>query len=166
MKEEVTEKTVIAKPKRGPSFWYNTIALVAVFGVIFAAHRVVTRWIFPSQEEPLSDIVLEDLENQKPLAESQPVTVIEVKETPPPPPIVEEKKVAPKPKVVRKKKVAKKKQQPWVSPYANDPYTDGGPGDIDRPENKPTYFPEGAKEATAEPLKLRERDEFIPFEKD
>lgn len=180
--EDITESTVIQKQKRRrPSFWANVGTLLVLVAAILAAQKVSRKWITPDlpEEEIEAGIVLEDLETEKPLAESEAMAVPSVPE-----PETETPAAAPTPApAVTPPPPAKKIARPVkkISPYAYDPYTNSGPRDLDRPENWEIYFPDRPKsgvvktrvpaeplrrEATAAPLLPTERDRFIPFEKE
>lgn len=169
--DEITEATVIVKQKkRRPSFWINLATLTLLAAIILFAQKMSQQWIHPSlpEEEMEKEIVLEDLETEKPLIESESVEV---------PSVVVEPETLPKP--APKKAVVKPVKK--ISPYTKDPYTDGGTLDLDRRENWDKFFPNRPKEgfakkrvpvevekqeATATPLLPTERDQFIPFEQE
>lgn len=167
--EEITETTFIAKRKRLPSLWVNIAVLILLAWVIVVA-REAANYFFVKNEPPAEmeqHIVLEDLESEVPLAESEPVQMPTV-ETPAvveiPAPVV---KPAPVKKTVRKKSVKKA-----IPEYAQpDPYTSGGAQDLDGQQQRTEYRKGNVirvpskTEATAAPVQpADERDEFIPFE--
>ncbi|MBI4124859.1 MAG: hypothetical protein HY609_04020 [Deltaproteobacteria bacterium] len=190
--DEITDATVVQRQKRRrPSFWVNMGTLVVLAAVILFAQKLSREWITPTLPEEAAEngIVLEDLETDKPFIEAETVEVphapeSEIKEevekiletTPPPRPAP-----APKPTSAKQARPSVKKPVKKISPYAKDPYTDGGPMDLDRRENWDRYFldrpkdgfvkwkvPAGPqrREATAAPLLPTERDRFIPFERE
>ena len=156
--------------KRPHTLLTNWISLTALFTIILGFHV----WFEPrflksqtiSENEPLNEqqIVLEDLQNQVPLEESETVHMPEPAKAVPEKPIAGEaglKKIAlPKPPTpAPPKKMA-------VVHYAKpDPYTNGGPMDLDRrytdepidQENATTLYRTSDTPPDA-------RDYFIPFE--
>lgn len=162
------------KKSRGPSLWINAIVLVLLFAVILISRetskRLTQKPLF-TPEDLETQIVMEDLENQTPMIESEPVN----------PPVIEPQAVeAPKPPAPKVAvKPVKKKSRPSYNQF-----TDNGPEDLDRKENWDKYFPEDhraqviiresisgtvpeAKEKKtleAKPTGLKERDQFIPFD--
>ena len=197
MEEEITEITVVeGRPKKRSSFWANFFVLSALVAIILWAQQwavqkapqTVPAGTVPAEEEIDKHIVLEDLENEKPLPEEKEETQdnglrlpagqagttdygqktknsIPKAESPPP---QKSQRASRKPKAVKKIKSVS------VEP---DPYTDGGVQDLDRPENWQNYFPGRPKEgyvkekvpttsteATATPVVPQKKEEFIPFE--
>lgn len=154
--EEITESTVqgnnkIEKKRGGPSFWLNLLTLVLLWAGIMGVRSAVKQWepkTLP-EEGKENQIILEDLENKKPLVESEQVSV----------PTVGEKSEIRNPKKIR----AVVKRSPYDMP---DPYTDGSALDLDRQENleKTQTKQPIRKEVRATPLLPTERDQFIPFE--
>lgn len=184
--EEITETTFVAKRRRLPSFWVNIAALILLAWVIVAA-REAANYFFGAKVAPAEvehHIVLEDLESEVPLAESEAVpmptletpapvetpTVVEapvVEEKPAPPPVA---KPAPVVKPVVKKRPAKKTVPEYAQP---DPYTSGGNEDLDSDEKRSEYqkgnvirVPAQTEVKAAFPVPPDERDEFIPFEEE
>lgn len=163
MEDEITEVTLIEGQKRhSPSFWANWVTLALLVAIVLGAQKWVERWSDQSLPAEAMDkeIVLEDLETEEPLVESESVPVPSVKEKQ----RTEDRKL--------------KAESVYTKP---DPYTSGGTQDLDRPENWPIFFPgrpkegvikekvpakKSSKEATATPLLPNERDQFIPFESD
>jgi len=158
--EKITDtKKVKNGGKTSPSFWFNILVLVVLFGLIVGAQHMAKQWAEnapPPIEDMDRQIVLEDLESDAPLAESEMIQVDQEIED-----ILESE---PKKKAV----FAIKK----------NPYTDGGALDLDNPKNRELYFPGSPKEslirireprevrleATASSLFSNTRDQFIPFE--
>lgn len=191
MTENDMQPITLINPKqqpKPPSLLANIAVMFLLFSVVWGGQRMVKKWQaapapatettteIKEVEEVESHIVMEDLENEQAIAEAAPI-VMPVVETPKP---VAKKKVAVK-KHVTKKKVAKKSRstihelRSTKSIYAQpDPYTDGGPNDLDRLENRPKYglpavtkLTKKVETITAAPsVPLDERDQFIPFEKD
>lgn len=163
MEEEVTEVTTIQRRRRkAPSFWANAFTLIFLFAMIMAVQNYSKRWFEkgPAVEDAEKQIVLEDLENQKPMVEAEEVKVPKIEEktkTENREPKTENRKLKTE---SRKPKAEKKKQKMvQVSPYAKpDPYTNGSEFDLDRKENQPK------SEAKALPPLSKQRDRFIPFE--
>lgn len=189
--EEITETTFVAKRRHLPSLWVNIAALILLAWVIVVA-REAANYFFVKNEPPAEieqHIVLEDLESEVPLAESEPVQMPTV-ETPAPtvveaPAIVEAPAVVETPAPVVKpaeaaalrpapvKKTVRKKPVKKVIPeYAQpDPYTSGGAQDLDNPQQRSEYrkgnvirVPAKTEAAAAPVQPADERDEFIPFE--
>ena len=178
-KEEKTEITLInPKPTKTPSLWMNMLTLTLLFGLIVGAQQLSEKWLSktPPPEAEENQIVLEDHESEQPLAESATVTMPTTQETEP---VAEPKKtvsetpkVTAKPVATEKPRKVKKVVRMELTPPRTDPYTDGGPLDLDRPENrqgeiKVIRVPQGSDtmEATATPtLPLPERDQIMPFE--
>ncbi|OGQ45150.1 MAG: hypothetical protein A3H42_05470 [Deltaproteobacteria bacterium RIFCSPLOWO2_02_FULL_46_8] len=115
------------------------------------------------------------MENEKPVADSAPIAIPATEEAPAPvvetPKPVETKKIT-----MKKKKTAKKKPTPKkeASVATTDPYTDGGPLDLDRKENQrqstaimEQVQPQSAQSPTVaipSAPTIDERDQIIPFE--
>ena len=173
MTEEMTEITIVnPRQARPPSMWMNLFSLIVLFGVILGMRYLSTRWTVqtPPPESQENQIVLEDLENEKPIVES---AAIEMPQ--------ENRTTDQKPKN-RKQKLRIAKQKPHgtqhaarsTSPYTQpDPYTNGSPQDLDLPENQPTKgglqkvrTTQSQATATKPASHLDERDLFIPFESD
>lgn len=174
--EEITETTFVAKRRLLPSFWVNIAVLILLAWVIVAA-REAANYFFGAKEAPAEvehHIVLEDLESEVPLAESEAVpmptletpTVVEA-------PVVEEKPAplpVAKPAPAVKKRPAKKTVPEYAQP---DPYTSGGNEDLDSDEKRSEYqkgnvirVPAQTEVKAASPVPADERDEFIPFEEE
>ncbi len=210
MTENEMQPITLINPKQGPkppSLLANIAVMLLLFSVVWGGQRMVKRWQHtatpaPTAEtlaEPVTEtketkeaaennIVMEDLDNEQPIAESAPVVMpAETKEAPKPKPVAKKKTAVKKP--ISKKKVAKKQRstipdsrlpadslaRSTKSIYAKpDPYTDGGANDLDRLENRKKYnLPVATKqikkvktETAAPSVPLDERDQFIPFEKD
>ncbi|MDO8494303.1 MAG: hypothetical protein Q7S68_03095 [Deltaproteobacteria bacterium] len=163
--------------KKPPSIWLNIFVLVGLCAAIIVSKEYSKRVLSGTlpAEEFENQIVLENLDEEAPLAESEPLQVPTVektaeKQTPP-----VEKKPAVKKPAVEQAKPATPTQATTVA--QKDPYTDGGTRDLDRLENRPNYFPNEKLEvsvtrtqkslATATkvlPTSTTLRDRFIPFE--
>lgn len=168
MQEEITETTFVETKKRRTSvFWINLLALAVLAGVVFAAREISLRFYEGGSVPPDRQIVLEDLENETPLAESEVVKIPSVGET------IPAKRVAvlkttPLKTLVRKPPLQKKIIPEYALP---DPYTSGGPEDLDGPANREEYrgsnviriAPQTEASATA-PAPEEEPEAFIPFE--
>lgn len=175
--EEITEVTIVEKKRRrAPSIFMNTLVLLGLCALIQGSMELSERWVqkAPSPKPVEKQIVLENLDNDKPLVAASNVAIPkEVAKK-----VVPKRKVAKK-KVVRKKRRAKKarpvSRKPKVKklkPYAKpDDYTSGGELDLDGQTVREKYR-EGnvirvpADEASAGPVHPdeSERDQFIPFE--
>ena len=172
---------------KSPSVWINIAAIFILITVILFSLNYVKKWTktdVKQPQEPEIGIVMEDLESETPLAESEPFVAPEVGVQP-----TEEASLPKKedPQKQTGEKEAEKKtvaiEKP-VNPYANDPYTNGGELDLDRPENFAKFFPNEKRGKTfikqkiplgtpspinqgdllAQPTSLKERDLFIPFQ--
>lgn len=206
-KETVTQITLVQpKPVRAPSLWGNLIVLVALFGLMVGAKTISDRWLHKELpvENPETQIILEDHTNEQPLAESPevqmeapaekataekapvekvtaaPIKKKETQETENRQQATDNRKqTAENGKQATAGKTKKKADAaPRKNAYAEpDPYTSGGPLDLDRPANRNASEPlrtgspqtavanpsrvERPKKA---PASLGERDQFIPFE--
>ncbi|MBI5300191.1 MAG: hypothetical protein HY877_07885 [Deltaproteobacteria bacterium] len=171
MQDELTEITLInPKPVRPPSLWMNMTALIVLFCLVVGVKYLSNRWLSKTlpEEHPEKQIVMEDLENEKPIADSAPVAMpvteeVKKEEALAPAPVVETpKSVETKKVTMKKKKTAKKKtaQKKPTSVATTDPYTDGGPLDLDRKENQT----QPSTVATPSAPTIDERDQIIPFE--
>lgn len=194
MHDDVTEITLInPKPKKSPSLWMNMATLILLFCLVVGAKYISDRWWSksPAEEPSENHIVLEDLENETPIAESPAVVMPAEPASPEPvpieaPPAVEQpvverpKPASPEPALskptlsVPAEKMALKVRAEVRVP-ATDPYTDGGPLDLDRRENQtgPGILIQkvplaGTKTAPAVAAPssptMDERDQVIPFE--
>jgi len=154
MPQEKAEITLIQpRPSKPASLWANMITLIVLFGLIIGAKRLSDHWLkqAPPPEAEENQIVLEDLEEEKPLAESPSIEMPEQK-------VAQQNEKPKKPKKVVRVE---------LTPTRTDPYTDGGPLDLDRPENQekgPTKILVPQEATAIAPLPLDERDQFIPFE--
>lgn len=176
--KEVQPITLInPKPKaKNHSLLTNVIILALLVTTIWFGQKTSRDWklqpVAPvATEETANHIVLEDLDNEQPMAESAPIAMPAEKKVE----VTKAKKTLAKKKSKNKKKIAKK-SAPSKSVSVNaqsDAYTNGGTDDLDRIENRKKYqLPTTAKiekvrtvKATP-PVPLDERDQFIPFESD
>lgn len=148
--EEITEVTLVERPrKRRFAIWRNIFALGFILLFIQSAlyFKKQSMQKIPLPEEIEKHIVMEDIETDKPLVESNTVAI----------PAVEAKVEA---KPVEVKVVAK----PLVQAEP-DPYTDGGTQDLDHSAYREEYkkgnvlrIPAQKKSSSSSPT------EFIPYE--
>ncbi|MDZ4225164.1 MAG: hypothetical protein U1D33_04580 [bacterium] len=193
MTEKDQQTITLINPKsqpKSPSLLGNMLILLALFGLIWGSERWTKSWgakpaatvpsaAVPEEIEEIKDqIVMEDLENEKPIAESATVVMEKTEDrrqkTEDQGPGTMDK--GPKKKVAKKLNKQRKTQNAERATKYNqpDPYTNGGPQDLDRLENRGKYgLPTKAKTTqkiktvtATPPLPLDERDQFIPFEKE
>jgi len=179
--EQQTITIINPKPQhKSPSLLGNMFILLALFGLIWGGGTAAKKWsakpklaAVPKEAESERHIVMEDLESEQPMAESAPV-IMPIQKTEDRIPRTEDQKPVKKKRVKVAKKVKPKKEK-ISSVYAQpDPYTDGGPQELDRQENRDKYGLPTATKTTQKvktvtatpPLPMDERDQFIPFEKD
>src|SRR3989338_10311533 len=87
MQDELTEITLInPKPVRPPSLWMNMATLIVLFCLVVGVKYLSNSWLSkaPPEEHPENQIVLEDLENEKPVADSAPIAIPATEEAPAP----------------------------------------------------------------------------------
>ena len=179
MTEELTEITLInPRPKKSTSLWMNLFTLVLLFGLIVGVKYLTERWLAktPPPEDQEHQIVLEDLQNETPIAESPAMEMPKegaVKAAEPAhQQATTDQKKSRSSLVTRRSKRQKQKitkhEQRATSPYAQpDPFTNGGPLDLDRAENRPAKGASKTFVATPGPVNPPDaRDQFIPFESD
>lgn len=157
--EEITEITLVVKPKRPPSFWANLSILVLLFAALVTTEQIsekMKKKALEQMQEAENHIVLEDHEGDKAMATPEPEALQMPQPTPQPEPPKKKSKTK---KISRKKSVKPKITSASLPP---DPYTGGGELDLDSEASRQTYKDGNVilvpKEATAG------RDEFIPFE--
>lgn len=183
-KEEITETTLVEKrPSPPPSFWMNFIALAILFGMIVTAHQLSLRYENTQlpPESPETQIIMEDLESEKPIAESNAVTIPstdgpEAKPTEPAPRIAPKPIVQPVSLPKTQKRIVKKKPKTAPKPYTEpDPFTSGGSEDLDNKLSQMEYrkgnivriptVKKNREAAADKPLPETDAEEkFIPFE--
>ncbi len=150
---------------KSPSFWLNFLVSVGLFALIFTTYEVGMRF----QNEPAVhqevQLTLEDHNQQIPLEESEPVAI------PPAPtesaPVEKTAEAIPAVSPKKPKHIAKVPTAPASTFRKPDPFTNGGPMDLDRNYLTSTKIDQSG---SAEVYQLartstNKRDYFIPFEK-
>lgn len=160
--EEITEVTLVERPRKRGAFWRNIFALGLLLLFIQSAlyFKKQSMQKIPLPEEIEKHIVMEDIENDKPYVEANTVEIPAAETVKP----IEEKPLEVE-IVTEAKPVVVKKPLVQAEP---DPYTAGGLQDLDHSAIREDYkkgnvlrTPVGKKSS---PSTSATPTEFIPYE--
>lgn len=164
--EEITEVTLVERPRKRGAIWRNIIALGLLLLFIQSALYFKKQSIqkIPLPEEIEKHIVMEDIETDKPYVESNTVEIPAVEEKPLEVEVVTEATRTPPPKKASTKPIVKKS----LVQAEPDPYTNGGTQDLDHSAIREDYkkgnvlrTPVGKKPSSSTSASPTE---FIPYE--